>query len=440
MTISPATAVDLSVPRRTHPASPIVDGLRVAAPAFIGVFLIVGDLADRLPLPRAGIAGIAALALGSAMALGSWIAWARLAFWVDADGDLRVDSGILQRRARQLTLSRLQSIDVVAPLVARLLGLVELRVEVAGSGDSRVVLRYLDRADAERLRSALLARGASTAVAQDPGAQSSDAVALAAVPEGRLLGALVLRTTTVVLAAITAAFVVVTLATQGPAALVVAVVTGGVPLFAVIGEFVSFARFTAERTPQGIRLRHGLIQTQTRTVPPGRVQAVEIVAPLLWRPFGWVRVTLTVAGIGGDGAQVGRAVLLPVAPRREAVAVIGEVLPGVDLDALPWHPVPARARWRSPLQWRILAHAVTPRVFAGRSGRITRRISLAPHARTQSVTLQQGPWQRLLSIATVRVDVAPGPVTVRARNMALDEARPLVEQQCLRSRAARESE
>ena len=59
-----------------------------------------------------------------------------------------------------MRLDRLQAVDVVRPLVARALGLAELRLEVAGGSSSEAPLAYLSEAAAQRLRAELLARAA----------------------------------------------------------------------------------------------------------------------------------------------------------------------------------------------------------------------------------------------------------------------------------------
>ena len=48
--------------------------------------------------------------------------------------------------------------------------------------------------------------------------------------------------------------------------------------------------------PDGLRLRSGLVQTAAETIRPGRVQAVRLVEPLVWRAFGWCRLEVDVAG------------------------------------------------------------------------------------------------------------------------------------------------
>jgi putative membrane protein len=341
-----------------------------------------------------------------------------------------LDSGLLQRSARRLQLSRLQSVDIVAPFLARLAGLVEVRVEVAGAGDSRIVLRYLTRGEADDLRTRILplARGESTTDAP-PDEQ------LAQVPTGRLLAGLLLRSVTAALLLATIVLIVVTALTQGPAGIVLVLITGGLPILSVVAEFLANYGFQVSRTPDGLLIRRGLLSTQSRTIPPDRVHALSIVTPLLWRRWDWVRVTVTIAGVEGD--EVRPDVLIPVAPRAEALRLIAEVLPDVSVETLPFESAPVRSRWRAPLTWRALACAITPQVIATRSGRITMRTSIAPHARVQSVRATQGPWERRLGLASLHADVAPGPVEVIGRHLSADAVGSLARQEADLMREAR---
>ena len=417
-------------PRRANPLSPLVQ----AAPALPAAALfIVGPgagVAARSGVPLVLLALAGAVLGYAAFVAVAWVSWWRRTFWLDDDGDLRMDSGLLQRSARRLQLSRLQSVDIVAPIFARLVGLVEVRVEVAGAGDSRIVLRYLTRPEADDLRGRILelARGETTED-QEP------AIPLAAVPSGRLLAGLLLRSVTAALLLATILLLVVTSLTQGPAGIVLVLVTGGLPILSVVTEFLANYGFRVARTQDGLRIRRGLLSTQSRTVPPDRVHAVSIVSPLLWRRWDWVRVTVTIAGVQGD--EVRPDVLIPVAPREEALRLIAEVLPEVDVNALSFESAPRAARWRSPFAWRSLACALTPQVIATRSGRITLRTSIAPHARVQSVRVTQGPWERGLGLASLHADIAPGPVEVVGRHLAEDVVRPLAQEESDLMRRAR---
>src|SRR5262249_56287989 len=70
---------------------------------------------------------------------------------------LRRETGLLRRDSRQLPIARIQAVDLVRPFLARMLGLAELRVRLAGSGDADGRLAYLSEPAAETLRARLLA-------------------------------------------------------------------------------------------------------------------------------------------------------------------------------------------------------------------------------------------------------------------------------------------
>ncbi len=428
----------MTTPQRTHPLTPLVQ----AAPslAFGAVFLLgpgrsllTQRIASGVPIVVLVLAG--SVALYAIVAAASWASWSRRTYWIDDDGDLRVDSGLLQRSSRRLQLSRLQSVDVVSPILARLFGLVEVRAEAAGTSGSRIVLRYLTRPVADELRLQIL--GLSRAGQPAEAAPEPPTQTLAIVPPGRLLAGLLMRSVTAGLLLASALFLTITVMTEGATGLFLAVITGGVPILSVAGEFLANYGFRVDRTQDGLRIRRGLLSTQIRTIPPQRVHAVGLVEPLLWRSRGWVRVTVTVAGVEGDASDTGPDLLIPVAPRQEALRLIAEVLPGVAVTDLPFISAPTRSRWRSPLSWRALAWAITPAVVASRGGRITRRISIAPHARVQSVRITEGPWERRLRLASLHADTAPGPVHVIGRHMGLSDVRALADAETARMRHAR---
>lgn len=443
MTETPALPVSATGPQRTHPTTVLVHVFR-SVPVIVGVGVVViaqsgGAVLSGLPVGRAVLFGaLLLIAVAALVGIGGYLSWSRRFYHFDEAGDLRVDSGVITRTQRRLALSRLQSVDVTQPLLARLVGMAEIRVEVAGTGDSRVVLQYLTLTEAQRLRDEVLARAAGLR----PDVGTAPQNVLVSVPTGDLGLSLLLSSTTLVGVLATAAIVALAVLTEGAVGLLGLLVTGGVPIFSAFGQFVRFFGFTVAESPDGLRLRSGLTSTQAQTVPPGRVHAIEYEQPLLWRYKDWVRVQLTVAGAASEENQQGAGttgVLLPVAPREVAEAVVDRVLPGLAVADLEWTPAPARARLRAPIQWRLLATAADGRVFAARRGRLVRRLALVPHARTQSVHLTQGPWQRRLGLASVRLDIAPGPIDVRALHQDADAARSQADAQALRAKAARSS-
>jgi putative membrane protein len=197
--------------------------------------------------------------------------------------------------------------------------------------------------------------------------------------------------------------------------------------------------FRVSTAPAGLRLRHGLLDTRSQTVPLSRVQAIGMTWPLLWRAKRWLHCRIDVAGYGlprgrSEGGPTNR--LLPVGDLATARLVVAEVLPGVDVAALALTRPPARARWLAPVRQPILGIAVTDHVFASVDGPLTRQLVVVPYARIQSVRVVQGPLQRRLRLATVHLDTA-GALHAVAQYRDIDEAWALAADLATRARTAR---
>lgn len=427
--------VDATGRRRVHPITPIVHGVSVIPVAVI--LVLAFGLGAVTRFGAWGIPGaiLGVLALATLVAGWKYLEWRNTWFWFDEDGDFRVDSGVLTKQQRRLQLSRLQTVDVAQPLFARIFSMAEVVVEVAGSKDSRVRLQYLPLEQARALRNEVLARAAG--LRHDVG-EAPEAPIVTVAPRDLALS-LMLRTVTAGLLLLTAVIVVGTVLSSGWGGLALALVTGGLPIVIVVAEFIKYFNFTASQSPDGLRLRFGLAKTETRTVPPGRVQAIEYVEPLLWRRQGWVRLRVNIAGVGHEDSNGNQeeTLLIPVATRDVADDLVARVLPGLALDDLTWHEAPGRSRRRSPIQWRRLAVAWDGAVLVTRRGRVTRRLAVIPHARTQSVRLTQGPWERALDLASVHVDSTPGPVQVSALHLDAGQARSIADEQVERAGAGR---
>ncbi|MEV7519546.1 PH domain-containing protein [Streptomyces sp. NPDC091371] len=415
-----------------HPFTPLRRAW-VPIAATVGVMAQQGDRAGEwIAELSAGlrVAGV----LGLVLVFG---AYGFLSWWFThyaiTDTELRIRSGLIFRRTAHIRLDRIQAVDVTRPLLARVAGVATLRLDVIGT-EAKDELSFLGEREAVALRAELLARAAGFA--------PEEAVSLGQAPERELLRvgprdlalSMVLSLGSLaVLAAGLLAPVLVWWFSRSPwVALVVLLPVFGALWKGSGGRFLTEYDWTVAESPDGLRLDHGLLDRAHETVPPGRVQSVRIVEPLLWRRRGWVRVELAVAGSKNG-------LLVPVASRAAAHAVIARVLPGADLAALSFTGSPrAGARWVVPVWWKGYALAVSPEVFATRHGRLCRRTEIVPHAKVQSVRLTQGPWERARGLADVHVDTgANGTVTARLRPAA--EASGLLHAQAERSRTSRAS-
>lgn len=348
---------------------------------------------------------------------------------------LRVDRGVLFRQSRQVALDRLQAVDIVRPLVARLAGVAELRLEVAGGSSSEAPLAYLALPRAHQLRAELLARAAGL----DASTPEAPERPLHRVPTGHLVLASALSGATVALVIFGAA-VLVMIGLTGSVGLVVPLLPAllGAAVTA-IRRFVVNYGFTVAQSPDGLRIRKGLLDTRSQTVPPGRVQAARISHPFLWRWAHLVRVDINVAGYASasEGETEATSVLLPVGPPAVALDLLHRVLPGLDLTDLVLQTAPQRVCALRPVGWRHLRAAPLDRFFVAEQGWVSRQVLLMPHAKPQSLRLTQGPAQRRLGLATVHLDSTSGPVAVSALHRDARAGRAMLDEEARRERAAR---
>ncbi|MFJ3868154.1 PH domain-containing protein [Streptomyces nigra] len=416
--------------RRLHPVTPL---RRAWAPVavLIGWAVHDPDQAQRQLTRLTTTTLLIALAvLVPAAALYGFLTWWYTHFAV-TDSELRIRTGLVFRRTAHIRLERIQAIDVTQPLLARVAGVAKLKLDVVGT-DKKDELAFLGAEEARSLRAELLARAAGFAPETAHEVGEAPSRELLRVPPRVLAVSLVLTGATWgTLAAALVVPAVLWLFTESVwTVLATAVPLVGAAGAASVGRFVTEYDWTVGESPDGLRLDHGLLDRAHETVPPGRVQTVRLVEPLLWRRRGWVRVELDVAGSSNS-------VLLPVAPREIAESVVARVLPGVTVPPPEALTRPPRRAGRCvPLWWRGHGLAVTDAVFAARAGLLSRTLALVPHAKVQSVRLTQGPWERRWNVADVHVDTGAGK-TVTARLRDAGEAAELLRTQAERSRTGR---
>lgn len=441
--------------RRLSPLTPVV-----RAPIVLIAVLSASwqQLISNRGIGTTGLLVLALLAAGAAYGVASW---ARTKYWIH-DDELRIDTGVISRQSRRIRIDRLQGVDIVQPLVARLFGVAELRFDVAAGGDREGRLAYLPTREAEQLRELVLVRrdqlrqpvasSAWSAPAGAPQPAGAGEQLLARLDLGRLLASLALSTESLLLVAAAVALI-------GTSALTgeVAVAGGLVPTLlgfalALGRRLTAYYGFTLSQSQAGLQVRRGLTALSSQTVSPSRVQGLVVSQPLMWRPFGWAKLDVSIAGVrAADAGEVASAssTLMPVAPRAEVLALAAHVLAGQlsartgpttsyrDPTSVPLFGVPSRARWRAPVTAASLGCGQDDELLVARRGVLVRRVDVVPQARSQSVRITQGPVQRLLRLADVHVDSPPGPVRLVARHLDVGDARRFVADAVRLGRSAR---
>jgi putative membrane protein len=397
---------------------------------------------------------------------------------------VEVRSGVLFRNHRKARLDRIQGINITRPLIPRLFGTAKLEIAQAGN-DANVQLAYLGAKASDDLRQRILSlasgardepeetatgrRYSSDGVVSDRvyeflspelDADAVHATRIVKVKPGRLIASMLLSGTTVVILALVAA-IIVSIALTGEYFLLVTLFP------AVIGsggyyvrKFSKSLQYTIADTRDGIRIGFGLVSTTNETLPPGRIHAVSVAQPLLWRPFGWWDVRINRATNAGNGASsnqqvssivlpvgtaadvrqvleiilpalVGSAVVGPEASKdrlregsAEAVSVVDDSLTTTG-DAGGFVHSPRRGRWLRPLSARRNGYRFVEGAVLLRLGAVWRSLVVVPLPRVQSVRVEQGPLERALRLASVHVHTVSGPVAARVGALDAKDAQLL---------------
>lgn len=463
------------------------------------------------------LGGIAAVIL--VIVLLSWIAWRFHTYRVTGEA-VESRRGVLFRQHRRAPLARIQSVNLQRPLLARALGLTKIEIVTAGQG-GKVDLAYLGHRDAKTVREQILrlaregrehdsaeagapAPGVPAATGYDGSsygeagdrltARAYDFVdfdvdpdaremgTLVRVPVGRLIASILLgwESVTAVLLVLFAvswgaigAFLALTDAGHTVLAVGAGLLFAAVPMVLVmlglmIAQFNRGFNFTLSSGREAVRIGAGLTSTNTDSIPFGRIHAVEARQPLFWRPFGWWRARITVAGhsVAQAGQNQTQNVVLPVGRIDDVLRVVETLLPGVgddeaEIAALRDGLVGAgegyvgagpRAGWvlwfgRRRAGARIEGtRIITPvagdasgsdgrgsfpedeATFRVRRGFLTRSLSIMPIVRAQSVQLRRPLVHRMLGLASLQAHTVLGPVRMEMRGLELSRARELFDE------------
>ncbi|MBB5117607.1 membrane protein [Streptomyces eurocidicus] len=482
----------MSTPWRTlDPRTPLVHCAWLGAPlgSLALTALATGGRLDT----RAWITLGVVAAVFACVTTAGLITWRRTRYRVTADS-FELRTGLFTRRLRAIPLHRVRNVDLTANPVQRLLGLAVLRAGTGGHG-GELSLEALARPDAVRLRAELLARA---------GARDAAEPLLAAADLRRLRYApLTFWVFGGVLAAAGAVWRVLdgigvepwriglvrhAFEEFGRSALWLTVPFAllAVTLLGVVGAVALYAEnwwnYRLEwADADTLRVRRGMFTTRSVSIERARLRGVTLREPLLLRAGGGASVRAVAGGLGNREENRRRSVVLPPAPRAEAVRVCAGVLgeaegplggplgrSGEDgaADGLRPHPRAALRRrvvralaWAVPLPtaalavlgwlltpvllycaagyallaapvayglardaYRGLGHGVRGRHLVVRSGTFGRETTVLERRAVQAWTFTDTPFGRRAGLVTATAAVAGGEDGYRIRDMSADDA------------------
>jgi putative membrane protein len=412
--------------------------------------------------------------------------WASVTWWRTsyADGDTAVvlTRGLLSRSVRTVPNDRIRGVEVEAPPVHRLFGLVRVRIDAAAGTvvgkDEELLIDGVRRAEGDRLRAHLLSRRAVVAT-EAAGRHSAPEPVEEQLPPFRnrwlLYSPLVGSYLVLPLAGVGALFRLLDDLPDryaphlgpdiGPPDLsdrwlVAAVLAGGLLLLAlgaILGSAIVNWRFRLVLRGGSLIAERGLLTRRHTDLEVDRIRGCAVSEGLGMRLVGAARATALVTGLG-DAARRGQ--LLPLGPRDRAWLLTDLLVPSP--GSLQRHTAAARRRrlsraltpgvvllgvgavltvrsgwWPAlvvgavltalgvPLglaRYAALGHATGPRSFAVRSGWLVREHTVLQRRAVVGWQVRQTVVQRRAGLATVQACVGAGRGGYAAVDMAAAEA------------------
>lgn len=448
-----------------------------------------------------GSLALTALATGGRIGTGAWITlasiaagfavltligsvrWARTDYRVTHDS-FEVRSGVLTRRLRSVPLHRIRTVDLTASPLHRLLGVTVLRAGTAGSADGSgdLSLEALTAADAERLRTVLLTRADVRVTDEDPLVARINwrwlryapltfwvigGVFAAAGGAYRVLdGAGIEPWRLSVVRGAFDEFGARALWVTIPLALLAVIALGTVGALALYVE--GWWKFRLEWTDaRTLRVHRGLLTTRSVTIERARLRGVVLREPLLLRAGGGATVRAVAGGLGNKEENRKRSVILPPAPRAEAMRTAsGTLRAGLSDADLRGHPRAALRRrrmrgllfvtvpgalalatlgvlltpvllhcawvfalvsvpvvlWLARDAYRNLGHGLDGRHLVARSGTFSRDTVVLRRDAVAAWTFSSTPFSRRAGLVTLTAAVAAGEDGYHLRDIPADDA------------------
>ena len=408
-----------------------------------------------------GIGGVVTFVVLGFVALAAWESAYVGRFTYQATEDtFDIQSGVLSRREREIPFERIQNVDIAQNVVQRSFGIAEVRLETAGGGESEARLRYVDRGEATRLQE-LVSERKNEGTERDPGASDDILFEL----DDRELGILGVTSANFQIFGLVVLAMVVfgsagarqtelaagevpqprmaLLLLLGPALAAVSLVV--LWILSGVRSVLRYYGFRLLRHGDELRYERGLFQRYNGTIPLSKVQTLMIRENVLARTAGYANLVIEKAGYAPGQGNDSVESAVPIAKRDHVFELANTI---ENLGDIEFERPPKRARRRylgrytamvavivgiaglyhlasgnlpdwyyaavllvlvppaAHLKWTHLGYYHDDRHIVTRVGFWTRRTTVVPYYRVQTVADSQNVFQRRRDLATLVVDTA----------------------------------
>jgi putative membrane protein len=457
-------AGDIVADRRLHPATLVSRTLRVI-PEAAGGMAAYGALIARADFGRVLLMILAGILFAG---IAAFLGWWRFRYGV-GEREIVIESGVISRKRRVIPFERVQDIAIEQRLLARLFGTAHVKIETGGSAADEGHLDSIALDEAHALRDIVRGRKAGEAAPTPGETRDAPEPLLFEMGLGRVLFSGLFNFSVVFVAAIFAVlqnaeelglieptdfalksagipvriWVVATLVTLG-AVLLLGMAAG------VVRTLARDYGFRLTRAASGLRRRRGLVTLSEAVIPIRRMQVARIESGIIARALGWY--SLDFQTLGADARGRGAQAAAPFARIEEVRPILAETGFPEPGDEAAWQRAPRRSIVRralfpaigaaaalagafalaaeagagaavllllalaAPLRWTRHRHLIGDEALFVAGGVMKHRVRIMPFARAQAIEISATPFQRLLRLASLRVDTAGAP---NARGIAI---------------------
>ena len=287
------------------------------------------------------------------------LSWLRFTYRIE-EGELRIESGVFVRKKRYIPFERIQSLDFSEGVLQRPFGLVQVKVETAGSsgiGKAEAVLTAITKEEAKAIQDILSSVKNGRAPVTEEKVQKTEMIYQISMTE-----LFILATTSGGAGVIISAVIAFVLQFDEVipyervfnefrhiiangvifVSMIVLLVVVVAWIAAFIGTMFKYANFTLQKVDDDFVISRGLIEKRQMTIPIHRIQGIRICENLIRQPFGLATVYVESAGGSQGKESSSRVLILPVLKKNKIAQYLQPYLPDYQFE-LTIEPVPKRA-------------------------------------------------------------------------------------------------
>jgi putative membrane protein len=418
--------------------------------AVFGLFAGI-DIA-RFNLTAAAVILCVVFTVFTGTSLWFYVVWKKFEFEVTEDTfDIR--SGVLHRRKREIPLKRIQNVDVRRNIIHRILGIAKVNIETAGGKNTEASLKYVDFDIAKYIQSRV--RRLKQGIEEHEENESTKPIFEITGKELGILSLTSINEKAVVagfgLLSISGAFFGQIKSVLGTTGFIIAILSFiGVFVVSLAGStaanFSRFYDFKLYRRGDSLEYERGLINRSEGSIPLEKIQVVSIEENPLKRFVGYATLKVETAGYGpGNQENTGAEVAVPLAEKERVMKLSKKVVKhkGFDIQGVSTK-APRRYFGRYMIASSVLAAVIIgaanildlsfnplyltalipvsgvasylkyvhkgfyegEEFFFTRNGFWTRKTSIVPYYRIQTLIHQETIFQRRLGLSTLVLDTA----------------------------------